>query len=151
MSGEPRLRVSALLTCGGTVLLCKHRKATREYWLLPGGGVEAGESMHVALLRELAEETGLTGLELTGPIAIAESIAPPETVPAKHVVHVIFHAEVTPAAVEAISSDDGAVHGHGLIGRAEIGTIDLRPPIHRFVERWRPGDAFTHLGELWAR
>lgn len=151
MSGDPRIRVSALLTCGGTVLLCKQRKASREYWLMPGGGVENGESMHVALLRELAEETGLTGLKLDGPIAIAESIAPADAIPRKHVVHIIFHAEVDPADVAAISSGDGAVHGHGLVSRDEIESIDLRPPIHRFVQRWRPGDPFAHLGELWAR
>ncbi len=151
MSGDPRIRVSALLTCGGTVLLCKQRKASREYWLMPGGGVENGESMHVALLRELAEETGLTGLKLDGPIAIAESIAPADAIPRKHVVHIIFHAEVDPADVAAISSGDDAVRGHGLVSRDEIASIDLRPPIHRFVQRWRPGDPFAHLGELWAR
>ena len=151
MSGEPRIRVSALLTCEGMVLLCKHRKAGREYWLLPGGGVESGESMHVALLRELGEETGLEGLTVAGPIAIAESIAPAGTLPRKHVVHVIFHSELDGRSVDALNSGDGAVHGHGLVSRAEIGSIDLRPPIHGFLERWRPGDPFAHLGELWAR
>jgi hypothetical protein len=32
-----------------------------------------------------------------------------------------------------------------------VGTLDLRPPIHRFLERWTPGDPFVHLGQLWAR
>jgi 8-oxo-dGTP pyrophosphatase MutT (NUDIX family) len=39
-----------------------------DLWLLPGGGVEAGESYEEAALRELDEETGITGLPL-GPLA----------------------------------------------------------------------------------
>lgn len=32
---------------------------TRQQWELPGGSVETGESAHQAVLRELAEETGI--------------------------------------------------------------------------------------------
>ena len=52
---EPRIRVSALLRWQDRLLLCRHEKAGRgEYWLLPGGGVNAGESLVDALHRELA-------------------------------------------------------------------------------------------------
>ena len=147
----PRIRVGALLRYGDAVLLLQQEKGGRSYWLLPGGGVEEGESLHVALARELFEECGLEGLALEGPIAIVESIAPAGLRPRKHVVHVIFHADVSGRSLEGVASADGAIHGHRLMHAGELAAIDLRPPIHRFLERWRPGDPFVHLGELWVR
>ncbi|MFI6849885.1 NUDIX domain-containing protein [Kitasatospora sp. NBC_00085] len=37
------------------------------WWFTPGGGLEAGEGVHEAAVRELSEETGLRGVEL-GPL-----------------------------------------------------------------------------------
>jgi 8-oxo-dGTP diphosphatase len=55
----PRVRVAALVVSGDSILLVLHRKEGREYYLLPGGGVEPGETEEEALKRELLEETGL--------------------------------------------------------------------------------------------
>src|SRR5688572_24914542 len=42
--------------------MVQHRRPDdTTYWQLPGGGVEAGEELEAAVLRELAEETGLSG------------------------------------------------------------------------------------------
>ena len=56
---EPRIRVSAILRWQGRVLLCRQEKPGKQYWLLPGGGVDAGESLIEALRRELREELGV--------------------------------------------------------------------------------------------
>ena len=56
---EPRIRVSAILRWQGRVLLCRQEKPDKEYWLLPGGGVDAGETLIEALRRELREELEL--------------------------------------------------------------------------------------------
>jgi 8-oxo-dGTP diphosphatase len=148
---EPRIRVAALIRRGDSVLLCNHAKLGRSYWLLPGGGVEEGESLHEALLRELDEECSLRSVTLEGPIAIAESISPADKWPRKHVVHLLFAGAVPDDQFAGIATDDAAIRGHRLVPLSELSNLDVRPPIHRFLERWTPGDPFVHLGQLWAR
>ena len=67
--GEPRIRVSALLGWRGQILLCRQEKPGKEYWLLPGGGVDMGESLTDALNRELSEELGIDDeVPVEGPV-----------------------------------------------------------------------------------
>ena len=51
----------------GRILLV--HKIDNDYWALPGGAVDLGESAAEAALRETAEETGVT-IELTGLVGI---------------------------------------------------------------------------------
>ena len=150
MGTEPRIRVSAILSWGGRILLCRHEKAGRAYWLLPGGGVNSGESLVRALHRELAEEVGINDeIPVEGPVAIVDSIAPERSYAAKHVVHIIFSGDLEGRSLDAVTSQDAAVHGHRLFDVGELDEIVLHPPIQRFLARWRPGDPVVYLGPLW--
>jgi len=149
---EPRIRVSAILRWEGRILLLRHEKSSGEIWLLPGGGVQTGESLVRALRRELQEETGLfpEGVEipLEGPVAIVDSIAPSSEPRRKHVVHVIFAADVS-GSLEDVVSQDEAIRGHRAFRLQELDAIALHPPIQRFLQRWQPGDPAVYLGEMW--
>jgi 8-oxo-dGTP pyrophosphatase MutT (NUDIX family) len=58
-----RRAARALLIAGRSVLLIRGCDPARpelgDWWLTPGGGIEAGESFEVAVAREVREETGL--------------------------------------------------------------------------------------------
>ena len=149
---EPRLRVSALLRWHDRILLCRQEKPGKEYWLLPGGGVDGGESLVEALWRELAEELGLhEAFAFEGPIAIAESIAPNWTPDDRHVVHIIFAADLSHRSLEDVETHDAAVRGARLFSTNDLEEIVVHPPIKRFLARWQPGDPAVYLGALWAR
>ena len=148
---EPRIRVSAILRREGRVLLCRHEKAGHERWLLPGGGVQGGETLADALQRELTEELGIAkDLPLEGPVSLVDSISPPTEPRQKHVVHVIFAGHLGDRSLEAVTSQDAAVRGHRLFGVDELAEVALHPPIQRFLARWQPGDPTVYLGALWA-
>ena len=148
---QPRIRVSALLRREGRLLLCRHEKPDRgAYWLLPGGGVEPGETLVQALHREIREELGIDEPPLLeGPIALAESISPPDA-PPRHVLHIVFAAHLGERSLEAVQSSDAAVRGHRLFDGEELVDISLHPPIQRFIERWQPGDPSVYLGSICA-
>jgi 8-oxo-dGTP diphosphatase len=150
--GEPRIRVSAIMRWRGRILLLRHEKKSGEIWLLPGGGVRTGESLLRALQRELWEETGLfpegSEVPIEGPVALVDSIAPKSSLVRKHVVHVIFAADVS-GSLEDVTSQDTAVSNHRAFRLSEIDSITLHPPIHRFLQRWQPGDPAVYLGQMW--
>jgi 8-oxo-dGTP pyrophosphatase MutT (NUDIX family) len=54
-----RQRVAVIIFDGANILLLYRQKQGRSYYVIPGGGVELGETLEEAAIRETQEETGL--------------------------------------------------------------------------------------------
>ena len=95
---HPRLAVDAVALRGDRVLLVRRGGGPFEgRWALPGGFVDRGERLEEAVLRELFEETGVTGT-IAG---LVGAYSRPDRDPRGHTVSVVY----------AISVGDGEVEG----------------------------------------
>ncbi|NPV48514.1 MAG: NUDIX hydrolase [Armatimonadetes bacterium] len=56
-----RVRAAVLITAGDSILLVRHREPLtgNEWWIPPGGGLQADDDLISAARREVFEETGL--------------------------------------------------------------------------------------------
>ena len=57
-----RQAVRAIIVRDGHLLVIHHNKFGQEYYTLPGGGIDPGETAEHALLREIHEETTLSAV-----------------------------------------------------------------------------------------
>jgi 8-oxo-dGTP diphosphatase len=114
------LIVRAVITDGQRLLLSQPAGAT--WYFLPGGHVEWGEPVTVALRRELEEELGLPNVEVSGVLSIIENRYRDEHGD-HHEVNLI-HLVVVDKAV------DGSREAHlnvRWVERSELDRVEIRP------------------------
>lgn len=81
-AGRPVKRREAarvIIRCGGRVLLMQDSDPGvpgAQWWVVPGGGIDPGETVKQAAVREVAEETGYQASEadLVGPVAVRDVV-----------------------------------------------------------------------------
>ena len=140
-----RNRAAAIIVEEGKILLVEHEKHGRNYWLLPGGGVEYGETLEEALKRELMEEAGLV-VDADELIFISESIPPDQH---RHVINYYFTAHITggelKVGVDAVLQD---VQWHLL---EDLPHMIIYPNTIREILDWlqNPSTVKRSLGNRW--
>lgn len=143
----PTTRVSVVvIKDGNEILLVRHRKGTRHYWVLPGGRLEYGETFHECAVRELKEETGLD-VEVDKLIYLSEAIAPDRS---RHIVNVYLTAHVT-GGVMAVG-DEPVLAGVDYVPLKELEECTLYPPVgKKLLENIAKGfeAGIEYLGNLW--
>jgi 8-oxo-dGTP diphosphatase len=125
----PRIRVAGVLTRGPRILLVEHERDGRRYHLLPGGGVEWGETCREALAREFAEELSLR-IVPGRLLCINESIAPGGR---RHILNLTF--QVRRAAGTLKLHPDRRLKQAVWVGRGELRQLTFYPEIRKFLLR----------------
>lgn len=141
-----RVRVALCICDGDRILLAEHLKDGHRHWLLPGGGVEPGETLVAAGVRELLEETGMAA-DVGRLLIVCESIEPGR----RHVLNMVFHA-TAPAGAEIRVGRDGVLEDVRWHPRSALRELVMHPPIaDDILACWDEG--FTGpvrvLGNVW--
>lgn len=125
------LAVDAVLLSGEQIVLVRRKNEPYKGLLaLPGGFVEADETVEEAVLREVREETGL-GVELLGIVGIYSE---PGRDPRGPVISICYAAKATGGSLRA-SSDASCV---------ELHFPDALPPL-AFDHNRMIGDSYEYL------
>lgn len=145
---KPRLRVAAVVPLDSGIVLVRQAKNGVAYHLLPGGGVEAGESLDSALRREVLEETGLE-CRVIAPLFISDSIDPKGE---RHMVQLTFLVAPVGDTEIVDAPTDPAVRGVEVVDPRDLATLDMRPPMADALYEASLGGFSAparYLGALW--
>ncbi|MCL4218681.1 MAG: NUDIX hydrolase [Candidatus Hydrogenedentes bacterium] len=138
--------MSAIVADEGKLLLVKHQKEGETYWLLPGGGVDFGESLEEALVREVKEETNLD-IEVGAPVLVSDTL-PPDL--ERHVVNIVFTAERTGGNLR--TGEDPRLADAVFVEAALLPGLILYPDMRQeLMNGLRTGfpDRAQYLGKVW--
>lgn len=129
-SKKPRIRVAALIrNSKGEIFLIKQRKKNKDYWLLPGGGIEFGESATIALERELKEELNLD-TKTSKFLLLNESIDPKGD---RHLLQLVFEVEVK-YFNPSIPKSEKAIVEFAFHSVESVLELELRPDIKSYFK-----------------
>ncbi len=125
---KPKIIVAALVEKDNKFLLVKETlESGKEYWIVPGGGVEFGENLTDAIKREIKEETNLD-IKIKNFAGFQEAIVP------KYNYHtVIFFYRAEPQNENVIL--EKKIIEAKFFSREEIPNLNLVDSSRKFLEK----------------
>ncbi len=141
-----RIRVAGILIKDGKILLVRHKKINESYWLLPGGGIEFGESTENALIREFKEEVGIE-------VEIGKLVFVHDSIPRQLFRHGLnLYFLVTAKNHEVKVTRDSVLMDASFVSLEEFKNLSLRPDLKNEIlnglnENWATEPMY--LGNLW--
>lgn len=120
-----RVRVGAIVVHAGFILLVNHRRLGRSYWVLPGGALEAGESLAAGAEREVREETGVE-VHMDRLLYLVESF-PSDG--ARHNLDVVFHTHLRDAKAAHLSPAKWVIEQPEFVPLERLAGLVFLPPI----------------------
>lgn len=149
MAKEIRVRIAVVIPRGNEILLVRHVKKGRTYWLVPGGGLDFGETIDDCARREVKEETNLD-IKLLKLLFISESVSVEHE---RHLMNLTFLGQASNSYDDIKVLLDDRVQEARFVPVEKIDKIELHPPIAPFIKRafreeFQQNAIF--LGNLWA-
>ena len=142
--GDVRVRVGGILIQNGEILLIAHKKGNDVYWLVPGGGVDYGESLSEALIREFTEELNIE-IIVNDLVLVSDSIDPSGD---RHIINIFFLCEYSKG--EFMLGNELRLYDFKFFKREEIRNIKLFPPINNeLISIMENGAKMKYIGKLW--
>jgi ADP-ribose pyrophosphatase YjhB (NUDIX family) len=132
-----RVRVAGILTNKkNELLLVNHKKNGRSYWLLPGGGVEHGESFHEALKREFMEELSMELDKIGDLFLVHDTVYPGKE---RHIVNLYFTVTAKKDAILKVNPEE-VLSGAKFVSAKDFKKLLFYPDIKSaIITKWKNG------------
>lgn len=117
-----KVRAAGFIFHEDRLLLLEHIKGKKRYWVVPGGGIEPGETVRKALVREMKEELGLDVVESS--YLFSDEVI----LPGKHNIDIYFLCSVK--GLDRITVEDSPGIGRfAFFSEKEIQGLTMRPDL----------------------